>query len=232
MNFVKKIVKGQADEAAHYQFTRFGQGEYDGRFIISLWKTKKVKIRSSFEFANDLVLTCASLGKCKGSGIVLSKKDITEILKKNNIEGNSETKKGGLYYKNTIEEQELTPEQLIELNKVSYFTLMDLEGADFKLKTKQKLPKPGKKAEKVDSGFCQLETDEKNYQKIKDDFFWDLPDGRKIKTIHKVMVNEIVMPKGEKDFSKIRELAKRKGKILRKSSVDAKEINSEFDFEV
>lgn len=231
MNFVKKVVEGEVDESIHNQFIRFGKGEYAGRFLLTLRKGKKIKIKSSFEFANDFVLLCSGFGACEVSGIVLSKKDISEIMSVNKIEGHSETKKGGLYYLNNIEKQKLQGEQLRVLEKESYSSLLDLEGDDFKLKVKKKLPKPGKSEGKIDDGFCQLEADEKYYSKIKNDFFWDAPEAKKIQATHKVIVNEIVMPAGEKDYAKIRELSKRKGKLIRKLNVEGKEIIKEFDFE-
>ena len=97
MNFIKKIFDGEVDQSVHKQFIRFGKGEYKKRFLLSLWKTKIIKIKTSFEFANDLVLLCSNLGDCKVSGLVLSKKNASEVMTQNNIEGNSITKKGGLY---------------------------------------------------------------------------------------------------------------------------------------
>ena len=231
MNFVKKVVNKEIDDSVHSQFVRFGKGEYNGRFLLSLWKSKKIKMKSSFEFANDFVKICSSFGNCKGSGIVLSKKDISEIMRVNNIQGYSETKKGGLYYQNTIDEQELTSQQLQELEKESYFTLLDLEGNEFKLKIKKKLPKPGKSEDKIDDKFCQLEAGEKYYSQIKQDFFWDTPEAKKIQIKHSLVINSIIMPEGEKDFAKIRELSKRKGKITRKIDADGQELVKEFDFE-
>jgi len=273
MNFVKKIFEDNIDSEVHQQFIRFGKGDYKGRFRLGFWKTKKIKIKTSFEFANDLVLLCSRFGDCKVSGMVLSKKNISDLMNENNIEGNSETKKGGLYYQNDISEQELKREQLIELEKESYSTLLDIEGNSeakkgglyyqndiseqelkreqlielekesystlldiegngFKLKVKKKLPKPGKSEEKIDDRFCVLETDEKFYSEIKKDLFWDMPESKKIDIRHEVIIDEIVMPEGEKDFSKIRELAKRKGKIIRKAEIDGKEVLSEKEFEV
>ena len=230
MNFIKKIFDGKVDESVHLQFTRFGKGEYGGRFVVSFWKTKKIKVKTSFEFANDLVRLCSEFGKCKVSGIVLSKNDISGIMSENNIEGDSKAKRSGLFYQNDIVSQELNGEQLKVLERESYFVLLDLEGEDFKLNIKKKLPKPGKSEKKIDGGFCKLEVDEKFYSKIKEDFFWDVPEGRKMNLAHKVIVNEIVMPKGEKDFAKIRELAKRKGKIIREGNVDGKEVRNEVEF--
>jgi hypothetical protein len=231
MNFVRKIFDGQVDDGVHLQFTRFGKGEYGGRFVVSFWKTKKIKVKTSFEFANDLVRLCSEFGNCKVSGIVLSKKDISSVMSENNIEGDSKAKRSGLFYQNDIPSQELNGEQLKVLERESYFTLLDLDADDFKLKIKKKLPKPGKSEKKIDGKFCQLEADEKFYSKIKEDLFWDVPDGKKMNFVHKVIVNEIVMPENEKDFAKIRELAKRKGKIIREGDVDGKEIRKEVEFE-
>ena len=231
MNFVQKAVEGKTDEDVHRQFTRFGKGEYRGRFLLGLWKTKNIKIKSSFEFANDLVALCSGFGNCKASGIVMSKRDISGIMKEKNIDGNSETKKGGLYYQINIPNQEMNGDQLKALEENSYFTLLDLEGKDFKLKIKKKLPKPGKNENKIDGKFCQLEVNERFYSKIKEDLFWDLPDAKKINIKHKVIVESIVIPEGEKDFSKIRELAKRKGKIIREVEIDEQKITKEYRFE-
>jgi len=231
MNFIKKIFDGKVDESVHLQFTRFGKGEYGGRFVVSFWKTKKIKVKTSFEFANDLVRLCSEFGKCKVSGIVLSKNDISGIMSENNIEGDSKAKRSGLFYQNDIVSQELSGEQLKVLERESYFVLLDLDGEDFKLRIKKKLPKPGKSEKKIDGKFCQLELDEKFYSKIKEDLFWDVPDGKKMNLVHKVIINEIVMPSGEKDFAKIRELAKRKGKIIREGNVDGQEVRKEIEFE-
>jgi len=231
MNSIKKIVNRKVDEEVHKQFIRFGKGEYKGRFLLSLRKAKKIKVKTSFEFVNDLIVLCSEFGDCKISGVVLSKKNILDIISQNKIKGNSETKKGGLYYQNKIDIQEVKKEQLIELEKASYFALLDIEGEGFKLKIKNKLPKPGKSEGKIDDKFCQLEAEEKYYPQIKEDFFWDLPEAKKVSISHTIIVNNIIMPEGEKDYSKLREMAKRKGKIIRKSKVDDQETSKEIDFE-
>ena len=230
MNFIKKIFEGEIDEAVHEQFVRFGKGRYGNRFIISLWKTKKIKIKTSFEFANDLVDLCSDFGNSKVSGFVLSKTNLSDFMSENNIEGNSKSKRSGLYFQNDIDNQELTKEQIKKLSEVSYLMLLDLEGEGFSLKIKKKLPKPGKNEKKIDSKFCQLEIDEKFYSKVKDDLFWDVVDSKKININHTMTINEIIPPKDEKDFAKIRELAKRKGKIIRKITIDGNETETEKEF--
>ena len=232
MNFMKRLFNGESGVDIHQQFIRFGKGDYKGRFLLNLWKTKKIKVKTSFEFANDLIRLCSGFGDCKASGIILSKRNISDTMSRNNIEGNSETKKGGLYYRNNIPSQKLKKEQLVELEKESYFVLLDLEGDSFKLKIKKKLPKPGKSEKKIDDKFCVLEIENKFYSEIKDDLFWDMPESKKINIKHEVIINEILMPEGEKDFAKIREMAKRKGKIIREAEIDGKKIIKEIEFEV
>jgi len=234
MNFIKKIVDGEIDEKVHHQFVRFGKGEYKRRFLLNLMKSKKIKIKTSFEFANDLVKLSSMFGNCKVSGIVLSKKDISDIMSQNNIQCNAESKKGGIYYQNNILDQELTGEKLIELEKEAYFTLLDVEGEDFKLKIKKKLPKPGKSEDKIDDKFCQLEVDEKFYSMIKDDLFWDIPDVKKVSISHEVVVSEIIIPdelKSETDYAKVREMSRRKGKITRKININGQVSEKIIDLE-
>ena len=235
MNFIKKIFLSSnesKDESVHRQFIRFGKGEYGGRALLSFWKTKNIKIKSSFEFANDFVKLCSNFGSLNVSGTVFSKKDISNVMSMNRIKGNSETKRGGVYYQNNIASQELSGEQIKKLEEASYFTLLNMDGPGVKLRIKPKLPKPGKSENKVDDKFCQLELDEKYHRAVKEDFFWDLPDCKKAIVEHKFIISEIVMPKtNEKDFAKIREMAKRKGKIIRVANVDGKEIITELSFE-
>jgi hypothetical protein len=231
MNFIKKLIEKKIDDEVHRQFIRFGKGEFGGRFLLGLRKTSNIKLKTSFEFANDLVALCASFGDCKISGLILSKEDISKMMSANNIKCQSEPKRGGLYYQNNIDSQDITKEKLVELEKVSYVALLDIEGAGFKLKTKKKLPKPGKSESKIDDKFCQLEADEKYYPKIKEDLFWDTPEAKKVSITHKIIVKDIIQPKGETDYAKVREMAKRKGQMIRKITADEKESLKEIDFE-
>ena len=51
---------------------------------------------------------------------------------------------------------------------------------------------------------------------------------------HDFIINEIVIPdelKNEKDFAKIREMSRRKGKIIRNLNIDGKDVKKEIEFE-
>ena len=229
--FIKKIFQDKIDESVHNQFVRFSKGAYNNKAILNLQKGTKIKLKSSFEYVNDFVDFVSELGGGKVSGIVLSKENISQIMSKNNIKGNSETKKRGLFYQNSIDNQELNSDQIRELVKNSYSTLVDIEGQGFILKTKKKLPQPGKGTNiKSNDKFCVLEADLKFWPKIKEAFFWDLLECKKARIVHDYVIEEIIFPKNEKDFEKIRIMAKRKGKIIRKMTVDGKELTKEKEF--
>jgi len=220
MNFIKKIFEGKIDDSVHYQLVRFGKGVYKGRAPIMMHKTKKVKLKGGFEFANDFVLFASEMN-VKFSGFIWSKKE---------IDGLNGQKKAGKYI---YEVNDLESSKVREIAKEVYYFLLNAEGEDIKLKIKKKLPKPGKSEDKIDSKFCQLEADEKYFDKIKNDFFWDIGDCKKVKAVHEYNIKEMVKPdmKDSSDFAKIRELTKRKGKLIRIVDCDGKEIKKEVDFE-
>ncbi len=76
-SIIKKIAEGNFDESVHEQFIRFGKGEYKRRFVIKFNKTKKIKIKASFEYANDFVNFVKEIKDVKFSGKVLMKEKIS-----------------------------------------------------------------------------------------------------------------------------------------------------------
>jgi len=216
-SFIKKIWQGNGEEA-HYQFVRFSKGRFKGRAVLNLHKTSKIKLKGSFEWANDFVNLANELDDMKFSGIVLSREE---------LEFEDEKKKKGVFQ---YEVSDISSEKISEIKNKVYFMLLSGEGEGTKLKIKKKLPKPGKSEEKTDDKFCQLELDLKYWDNVKDAFMF--PECKKCKMSHIFEINEIIFPQGEKDFKKIRLFAKRKGKIIRKLELDKKESEEEKEFEV
>ena len=219
--FIKKIWQEKGEES-HKYFVRFGKGNFEQRALLNLQKTSKIKLRGSFEWANDFVKIIAELGDFVFSGIILSKEEISELSEFPN------NKKTGLvqYEINKIESKKV---QEIE-NKV-YVMLLDCESEsqEVKLKIKKKLPKPGKSGGgKVNDKFCQLELDLKYWGQVAD--FFMLPDCKKCKISHTIVIEDIILPEKEKDPAKMREMAKRKGKIIRNLEVDKQEKKEEKEF--
>ena len=212
--FLKKVLEDKGDEDSHRYFIRFGKGDYKRRFLISLNKGKKIKIRGSFEWANDFVNFVKETGDVAFSGTILMGEKIP------GKEGKKQ--KGCFAYE--------ISETGIEEFENAYFYLLNVNSEDVVLKIKKKLPKPGKSEGKIDDKFCSLDLDLKYWDKVKGVFFWDVPECKKALIEHELKIDSIEFPEGEKDPVKIRELAKRKGKIVRKMIIGEEEIEKDFDF--
>lgn len=217
VSFIKKIFLGETDDFAHRQFVRFGKGVYGGKAVMHFWKTGKIKLSGSAEYANDFVLFASELGN-HFSGIVLSKDP---------LEGLQGRKKTGLWEYHFSGSSDAVRDLLPR----AYMLLLDADG-EVVLRIKKKLPKPGKSSEsKIDDKFCSLEVGLEHEGKVKDWFFWDA-DGKKMKASHEYHIAEIVLPNGENSPELLRLHAKRKGRIVRRLVVDGKEESSERSFEV
>jgi len=214
--FIKSIFESGDLENAHKYFLRFGKGTYRRRFLMSFNKSKKVRVKASFELANDFV------------NFVKENKDVGfsgKVLMKEAVAGKTGRKKAGSFV------YEISESSINEFGN-AYFYLLDVNDEEIVLKIKKSIPKPGKNEGKIDHNFCVLTLDNKYFDKLKEEFFWDVPEGKKVSVEHEVVITDIVMPENEEDPKKIRELAKRKGKLIRKINVDGKEIVKEIDLEV
>jgi len=216
--FIKKVWQDMGEEV-HQYFVRFSRGSFENRAVLNLQKTTKIKLKGSFEWANDFVKIAAEISQLNFSGIIMGKQEIEELSQ-------FTTKKKELIY---YEVSGLTSEQVKKIQDRAYCMLLDAENEEVKLKIKKKLPKPGKGGEgKVDDKFCQLESDLKYWTQVKEAFMF--PECKKCKIAHTFLIEQIIIPEGEKDFSKIRELAKKKGKIIRTMEIDKQESKEEKEF--
>ena len=230
MNFIKKIFEKKIDEDVHLQFQRFSKGEFKNRALIEVKKSKdKYTIKTSPEFANGFVKELAEkLGedKTKVTGAIVSTSDLTGKL-------NFKEKKQFQGVKRYLIEDEMSGSEILELLKKfpkSFFGLSFSVGENI-LKIKPKAPKsgkPGKGDKKPKPDFCKLITTDAELGKS---FVFEKSDFKKAEIAHDFIIEEIIFPEGEKDYAKIRELAKRKGKIIRKAVIDSEEVNSEKEFE-
>lgn len=232
VNFIRKMWLDNADEEAHAQFIRFSRGTFENRAVISINKSKMIKLGSTFEFANDLVLFLAeTAGKISVSGTLFTRENPEVLL--NSIGLKSEIAKKRNLFETKIN-RELNPEQVKKISAIAYLMLWDINAAGVSLKVKKKLPKPGKsRKEKVDDKFCVLELDEKFYKQFHEDFLFGLPyEFKKARIRHTFIISDIILPRGEKDFERMRLDAMKKGKIIRQAEVDGKIIRQEKAFEV
>ncbi|HLF54013.1 MAG TPA: hypothetical protein VI544_02430 [Candidatus Nanoarchaeia archaeon] len=214
-SFLKRVLAGKSDADSHRYFMRFGKGDYKRRFLIRLNRGEKIKVKTSFEFANDLVKFVNENKNVKFSG---------KVLTKDKVSGKEGKKKAGVFI------YEVSECSLNEFEN-AYYYLLDVSDSEIVLKIKKSLPKPGKNEEKIDEGFCSLLVDKRYWPALKETFFWDIPECKKASIEHELKISDIVLPKGEKDPVKVRELAKRKGIIIREMEIDGKKSSKEIAVE-
>ncbi len=236
MNFIKKVFEGNSGEEAHLQFQKFSKGEFNNRALIRVkCSGKKYTINTSAEFGNELVKILAEkLGekKTKISGAIVSTSDLTGKLE---FQG----KKQFQGVKRYLIENEMSGKEILNLldKFPKAFFGLSFEVGEEKLKIKPKAPKSAKSKNKDESpkaDFCKLITRD---EEIKKSFVFDTlngtskPEFKSAEINHTFLIKDLVLPEGEKDYLKIRELAKRKGKIVRKAIIDGQVIVSEKEFE-
>jgi len=228
MNFIKKIFDGAVDESVHLQFQKFSKGEFRNRALIEAKKTGKgYTIKTSVEFANGLVRAVAEKlgeGSVRVTGAIVSTQDLTgelEFKEKKQFQGVKR------YLINT-EMSGIEIIGLLEKFPKNFFALT-FEVGDMKLKIKPKAPKsgkPGKDGLPV-ADFCNLKTSDKS---IVGSFVFETGNFKEARINHTFFIDEIIMPNDEEDFAKIREMAKRKGRVVRTAMIDGVEMKKEFNF--
>lgn len=229
MNFIKKIIDKKIDDSVHSQFQKFSKGEFRNRALIEAKNSNgKYTIKTSAEFVNELVRTVAEkLGdnKTEVKGVIMSTNDLTGEI-------DFQDKKQFQGVKKYLIKKEMSGNEILSLldKFPKTFFALSFETVNYKLKIKPKAPKtpkPGKDGEiKVD--FCNLKTTDKE---MAEDFIFEKPNFKEAKINHTLIITNLVFPKGEKDYSKIRELAKRKGKLVRKAVIDGQETSQDIEFE-
>lgn len=231
VSFIKKIWLGKIDNAVHFNFIRFSKGIFENRAVINVNKGNAIKLNSTFELTNDMVLFIASLGgKFSVSGLLFARENPEALL--NSLGIKSEIKKKKSIFEANIA-GEINSEQIKSIADGAYLMLFDMHADGIELKTKKRLPKPGKSGkEKVDDKFCILEIAAKFFPQLHEEFLFGLPnDFKKARISHTYTITGIILPKGEKDFEMIRLKAIRKGRISRHIEIGGKIMQEEKDFE-
>lgn len=230
MNFIKKIFDGNIDKNVHSQFQKFSKGEFRDRAGIAARQSKgKYTITTAQEFANELVKEVAKkLGEEKTivKGAIVSTNDLTGEI-------DFQDKKQFQGVKRYLIEKEMSGSEILDLMEKfpKAFFALSFTADHTVLKIKPKAPKSGKsgskKNKKQKPNFCRLTTMDKE---LGESFVFENPNFKKAEINHHFIINELIFPKGEEDYSKIRELAKRKGKIIREANIDEKDVVKEKEF--
>ncbi|MEM2956071.1 MAG: hypothetical protein QW041_00640 [Candidatus Pacearchaeota archaeon] len=219
--FIKKIFQDKIDETVHWRFVRFSKGIFENRAIMNVSRNGKIKISGTYDLVNDLVLFVAKIANnLQVSGILMMRSEIKDLRG---------TRKKGLFVYEL--NQKINFEKLNDIFKNAFAILLDCNAEGITLKTKKKLPKPSIKGiDKIDDKFFTIQMDIKFWPAVKEEFLFDLPEGKKYRIINKYEITDLILPQNEKDSEKLRLLTKRKGKVVRKSIIDGREIIHEKSF--
>ena len=229
MNFIKKIFEGRIDESVQRQFRKFGKGVYEGRAVVDLSVGKEVKIKTTYEFANEFVRFLAGTikGKARVEGGIISKSPIS------NISFNGIKQFAGI--KTYLIDSDLTKEEMLKTLDTfpdAVFCLSfstDYGTLSVKVKSTKSAAKVTKGGDKIKANYCTFTTP---HQEFKKEFAFDVQeDFKKLRAVHTFDIKEITIPpEYKKDFEKARLFAKRKGHIIRALVVDGKEFKREKEF--
>ena len=230
--FIKKIKDGNFDETVHSQFQKFSRGNFADRALIVAKKKKdKYALRTTHEYTNELVRFLAEkLGdqKTNVTGVIVSTLDLTGQVE-------FEDKKQFQGVKRYIINSELSGKEIIEIcDKVTgAFVGFSFKTEDTELKVKPKAPKSGKPSSKGDKkpapDFCKIKTKDKELVKLLL-FDIDIDNFTEAEVEHVFAIGDLEVDYNIKDPKEMREKAKRKGKIIRKTTVDGKETTTELEF--
>jgi len=234
MNFIKTIISNKIDEDVHLQFQKFSKGEFKNRAVINVKKVgEKFTINTSAEFANGLVKDFAiklGPGKTNVTGAIVSTSDLTkeiEFKEKKQFQG----------VKKYLIDKEMSGEEILNIiNKFpKAFFALSFDVKEDKLKIKPKAPKSGKPGTKGEDApkpnFCKLITTDKE---LGESFVFEQNDFKDAQINHTFKIEDIIISeelKKTNDFAKMREEAKRKGKIISITKIDGREIKKEINFE-
>jgi len=238
-SFLKKIFEGKAknDSLVHAQFQKFSRGEFRDKAVILYSHSKdKFSIATTYEYANEFVRVMAEkLGNNKTNitGVLVSTRDLKAELKYKDI-------KQFAGVKQYILDGEMSGKEILDLLDkfpTSFFALSMKLGTATELKIKPKAPisgKPSTKAsdeQKPKADFCKLVTND--YSLVRK-FVFDSEINESVKKAeikHIFNVMDIEVPRGETDPAKMREMAVRKGNIIRQIKIDSRDIKKEAVFE-
>lgn len=228
--FIRKIFDGNVDELVHLQFQKFSKGTFKDRAMVKASKSARgYSIATTAEYANDLVrLMAHKLGSnsTEVSGVVVSTID----LKGKIPSGGLKQFMGIKQYAVSGSMRGIDITALLDAVPDAFFALTFNVG-EHMLKIKPKAPKSAKPSTseagpKID--FCSLKTPD---EKLAHEFVFGAPAGWKSLEIkHTFAITDIEIPSNAKTPEEMRKLAKRKGTVIRKMTLDGKEHISEKIF--
>lgn len=236
--FINKIFDNEKDSLVHIQFSKFSRGEFRNKAMIvcKAQSNGVYKINTGPEYANELVRFLAEKlnnNTTKVNGIIVSTRDLAGEL-------DFQNKKQFMGVKQYQIDREMRGDEIINLcNKFpNAFFGLNFSFNETELNIKQKAPKSAKPSQKgeaeVKVDFCKIKTKD---QELVKNLLFDVKDFKEVEVDHTFSIKEIIVSdqlkkEAKDDYSKIKDMSLRKGKIIRKLKIDGIEKINEKEFEV
>ena len=224
MNTIKQIFEGIKDkELVHHKFVRFSKGQFE-RYLITIKQGKNLKIKTSYDWSNDLFEMIALNIKehAELSGKIICNYDFEKDMP---CEVASFSKRGKLYTAdlNTTAAPEIMKQ--IYDNFKQGFLLVNVKSGSFQLKCGKNLPKPGKD---LKDNFCSATLPKELIGELA---FAIGKDFKEAKIKYVLDITDIEIPKEDlNNPEKARISAIRKGTVKIVAEVDGKNIEKEKGF--
>jgi hypothetical protein len=252
MNWIAKIIEGTPDEFVHAKFMKYGIGEHPGPRVQLAFSKGKISFKADLDLEKIFLkgyLSTAPKGSHKVSGLIESYTDRQEEFDKLRmpISWKKSKKKGATTYKAKL--KEVAPlediREIVEKDGPTTFFLLSMSPRDgskpWKIKTKTsfpKAPKGGEDEEVKAPNFVTgaIANTPVSFEFILNEVLPDLKDQvthhtKKIMIRNDIIIEDIEIPEDSNlSFKEKRKLAKKRGKLIRKISIDKAEKELEYSF--
>jgi hypothetical protein len=227
MHYIKDLAEKKATEHAHNKFVRYSKGNFVGPLVNIKISSSAVKIKSSFHCCDELL---SIVGQALGAelvhvtGSLIWNSDLSAEFAKHGIKYFKVSKAQGIFkyaLDNDVNIKNFSD------NMSKYNALLSFKTPTVIYSTKSALPKPNKE---IVADFCKVTLPASFKDQILKEYAFDVKAPAKDITItHEIIVDDLELPKTE-DFAMARRLAKRKGTLIRKVTIDEQTQETKIPF--
>lgn len=252
LHFTSKLALGKADETVHRRLMKYSKGEFEGPVIEVNIKGKTLAINGSAEYEDLIGWIFAHNAphqlEFRVTGGIKCVKDQTEVLRNAGLNIQMSKAKGKAMYDAKFSDNVTLAKTLRDVySKLVSECLVLLSvkpvsgGREWSMSTKKDYPRPPTKGELKGPGtdFCKavLPVSDELTRGVLSEVVPDFKDEiqgsfKQLKVENYYRINEVVLPEGKEKlgFAEIRLKAKKKGLLVRKATVDGKELIKEVQF--
>jgi hypothetical protein len=251
-HFTSKLALGKADETAHRRLVKYSKGEFQGPTIEINAKGRTLAINGSPEYEDLIGRVMAEHAPSEMefsiSGATKCPEDQTDVLRNAGLDIQMSKAKGKDRYEAKLNDDLIPTKALRDI----YSGLADdchilltikpaSGGREWSMSTKKDYPRPSPKGEIKGSGtdFCKAilplsdELAKDVLSEVVPDFEGEIKTPfKQLKVENHYTIDEVILPENKEklSYTEIRLGAKKKGTLVRKATVDGKELTKEKQF--